>query len=88
VSNVGIGPKSLSASGINSSHEGTSSWVATLVAPVTTRRYGSPLTDRLPNAFQRNLCHTWKRISSQTPVIRRGPGSPAVMQGRSPAGGR
>jgi hypothetical protein len=40
------------------------------------------------DAFQRNLCQTWKRISSQTPVIRRGPGSQAVMQGRSPAGGR
>jgi len=40
------------------------------------------------DAFKRNLCHTWKRMSSQTPVIRCDPGSPAVMQGRSPAGGR
>src|SRR5215217_2657965 len=34
------------------------------------------------DAFKRNLCHTWKRMSSQTPVIRCDPGSPAVMQGR------
>ena len=40
------------------------------------------------DAFQRNLYHTWKQMSRQTLVIRRGRGSPAVTQGAKPNGGR
>ena len=38
------------------------------------------------DAFQQNLYHTWKQMSRQTLVIRRGPGSPAVTQGAKPNG--
>ena len=46
-----------------------------------TGRVRKPTADR--DAFQRYVCHTWKRMSCQTPVIRRG--SEAQRRGKGNA---
>ena len=50
-------------------------------APAVTSHAADRKRTAYRDAFQQNLYHTWKEMSRQTLVIRRGPGSPAVTQG-------
>jgi hypothetical protein len=49
--------------------------------PLRSRCRSNRTADR--DAFQRYVCHTWKRMSCQTPVIRRG--SEAQRRGKGDA---
>ena len=63
-------------------------WPSCRAVLETSRRgeHGFQMRTAYRDAFQQNLYHTWKQMSRQTLVIRRGPGSPAVTQGAKPNG--